>query len=235
MAIAFDAATDGGNGASVHSFAHTCTGTDRILLVALSVDDGTVPTVTYNSVAMTEVSRTTADSVRDHFLFYLINPASGSNTVAVTNSAGTIFAGAASYTGAKQTGQPDSFATNTTASATTITGTTTVVASNCWLVGCGQADGGTSSGGTGTTKRAQYGGFPQFALIDSNATVATGAQSLVLDGNLSAAMNIIVASIAPAVAGGPANLKSYNTNLKANIKSINTNLIANVKSLNTNV
>ncbi|MFA5158510.1 MAG: hypothetical protein WC451_04995 [Patescibacteria group bacterium] len=36
-------------------------------------------------------------------------------------------------------------------------------------------------------------------------------------------------------ASGSANLKSYNTNLKANIKSINTNLIANVKSLNTNV
>ena len=36
-------------------------------------------------------------------------------------------------------------------------------------------------------------------------------------------------------ASGPANLKSYNTNLKANIKSINTNLIANVKSLDTNV
>lgn len=35
--------------------------------------------------------------------------------------------------------------------------------------------------------------------------------------------------------GGPANLKSYNTNVKANIKSINTNVIANVKSLNTNV
>jgi len=33
---------------------------------------------------------------------------------------------------------------------------------------------------------------------------------------------------------GPANLKSYNTNLKANIKTINTNPIANVKSLNTN-
>lgn len=34
---------------------------------------------------------------------------------------------------------------------------------------------------------------------------------------------------------GPANLKSYNTNLAANIKSINTNLIANVKSLDSNV
>lgn len=39
----------------------------------------------------------------------------------------------------------------------------------------------------------------------------------------------------PPPAIGPANLKSYNTNLKANVKSINTNLIANVKSLNTNV
>ena len=33
---------------------------------------------------------------------------------------------------------------------------------------------------------------------------------------------------------GPANLKTYNTNIKANIKTINTNAIANVKTLNTN-
>lgn len=39
----------------------------------------------------------------------------------------------------------------------------------------------------------------------------------------------------PVAASGPANLKSYNTNLKANIKSIDTNLIANIKSLNTNL
>lgn len=38
----------------------------------------------------------------------------------------------------------------------------------------------------------------------------------------------------PFSASGPANLKSYNTNVLANIKSINTNLIANVKSLDTN-
>lgn len=39
----------------------------------------------------------------------------------------------------------------------------------------------------------------------------------------------------PAAASGPANLKSYNTNLKANIKTINGNPIANCKSLNTNL
>lgn len=37
------------------------------------------------------------------------------------------------------------------------------------------------------------------------------------------------------VAAGPANLKTYNTNVAANIKTINTNPIANVKSLDTNV
>lgn len=45
----------------------------------------------------------------------------------------------------------------------------------------------------------------------------------------------LVITHSAAAASGPANLKSYNTNLKANIKSINTNVIANVKSLDTNV
>jgi hypothetical protein len=39
----------------------------------------------------------------------------------------------------------------------------------------------------------------------------------------------------PLAAVGPANLKTYNTNVAANIKTINTNPIANVKSLDTNV
>ncbi len=39
----------------------------------------------------------------------------------------------------------------------------------------------------------------------------------------------------PAAGTGPANLKSYNTNVKSNIKSINTNVLTNTKSLDTNV
>lgn len=41
-------------------------------------------------------------------------------------------------------------------------------------------------------------------------------------------------SVSYTVAAGPANLKTYNTNVASNIKTINTNAIANVKSLNTN-
>lgn len=44
---------------------------------------------------------------------------------------------------------------------------------------------------------------------------------------------LVITYTPPAV--GPANMKSYNTNLAANVKSINTNLIANVKTLDTNV
>jgi hypothetical protein len=62
-------------------------------------------------------------------------------------------------------------------------------------------------------------------------TTSTGDFSITdsLDGQYG-----IAAIIAPTVASGPANLKSYDTNLKSNIKSINTNVIANIKSLNTN-
>lgn len=52
--------------------------------------------------------------------------------------------------------------------------------------------------------------------------------------NTSGGSIISLYGIGATVNVGPANLKSYNTNLKANIKSINTNLIANVKTLDTN-
>lgn len=63
-------------------------------------------------------------------------------------------------------------------------------------------------------------------------TTATGDGNWAGDGTTNSSLMV---AIYPEPASGPANLKSYNTNLKANIKSINTNLIANIKSLNTNV
>ena len=62
---------------------------------------------------------------------------------------------------------------------------------------------------------------------DGNAGSLLGTTWSALSGN-DACFYVYSAS------SGPANLKSYNTNLKANIKSINTNAIANTKTLNTN-
>lgn len=78
---------------------------------------------------------------------------------------------------------------------------------------------------------------------DVTAACATGLRPESTATGLGQAVNstgggrgeIFLLAVSPAAAAsGPANLKTYNTNVKANIKSINTNVIANVKSLNTN-
>lgn len=198
MAIAFDAATDGSFGASPLTFAHTCTGSDLALFVMCSTNDGVTPTATYNGVAMTRIASATTTGGRDSHLFILVNPATGANNVVITASAGNVFGGASSYTGAKQSGQPNAFVVNEDAAATSLTGTVNVTQTNCWLVCLGQVDDGSAniSGGSGTTERVRYGGFNQFSILDSNGTVGTGNQSLIIDSNTVAApMQIVVAAL----------------------------------------
>jgi hypothetical protein len=103
-------------------------------------------------------------------------------------------------------------------------GSYTIVNSNLTSI-VEQIEGGTSAGNGGQI------GAGTGTLAGSGAVGAT-------TGDLPRATSSdwagwVGALLAPAV--GPANLKSYNTNLKANIKSIDTNLIANIKSLDTNV
>lgn len=65
--------------------------------------------------------------------------------------------------------------------------------------------------------------------------VISGWEEGILDDPYKGIYDMRNVALRPFIASGPANLKSYNTNLKANIKTINTNVIANVKTLDTNV
>jgi len=68
-------------------------------------------------------------------------------------------------------------------------------------------------------------------------TLTNNGATNVIDATMSESLtdkHAFAVSLNPAPLG-PANLKTYNTNVRANIKSINTNLIANVKSLDTNI
>lgn len=109
MALAVDAVTDAaGSGAGPFTWAHTCAGSDRVLLVGISYYDSgdTVSAVTYNSVALTVVSSSTVSNGQYTSTMYcLIAPATGSNTVSVTFT-GSVFdfkGGSISFTGADQT------------------------------------------------------------------------------------------------------------------------------------
>lgn len=190
MALALDATTSASGGSS---WSHTCSGSNRILLVGCYANTDTVTGVTYNSVAMTLIGKTSFPGAgrQGAYLYYLIAPATGSNTVAVTGGTGI---GAVSYTGALQSGQPDSSAVSNPANATSITLSTTVVKDNSWLV-CVTADGaGSETAGAGTTiRQTDANGL---VLADSNGEVDAGSRSLIINWSGSQPNAGVIASIA---------------------------------------
>lgn len=141
--IAFDAASSGtwvpAPGASI-VWQHTCSGTDRILLVGVYVRDiiQSVSSITYAGAALTKIGDVPvgAGAIRLE-LWYRIAPATGSNTIDVdltgTVSA-TLGASAVSLTGVHQTspiGNTNSSAPDTGTSVSTSVTTSTA---NSWLV-----------------------------------------------------------------------------------------------------
>lgn len=108
MAIAFDSASN--NSATLAlTFSHTCSGSDRLLLVSCHGADQSF-SVTYNGVAMTELYDGTPGSPFKFIAVYaLVAPATGANDVVITRSGSTpVIAGAVSYTGVDQTTPYDS-------------------------------------------------------------------------------------------------------------------------------
>ena len=140
MALAFDATAQGSTlpGDSI-TFSHTCTGANRILLVGVATNGDTsdvITGVTYNGVSMTRAATVVGGAGHRVYLYYLIAPATGAHDVVVSasDSAHSLRAISASYTGAAQSGQPDASNTNTANPGTSITTTVTTVADNCWTV-----------------------------------------------------------------------------------------------------
>lgn len=202
MAIAFDAAT---NPALVNStsltLSHTCSGTDRILLVGTMIRTTTISGVTYNGTAMTAIGSRELVSGADYIQwFYLLAPSTGANNVVVTAAASNIIiASSVSYTGAKQSGQPDSVTNNASTTETTTTTSTTTVADNSWAVLLARVNGdGITSAGTGTTLRANTNGYIQ--LYDSNGAVTPAGSTSLQTTQTSQESAAIIVSIAPAVA-----------------------------------
>lgn len=192
MAIAFDAATTSANnvwnfGTGSYSWSHTCTGSNLILFVGVEIFSASalsVSGITYNGVALTKVDRIVAaleGNRQDCELWYLVNPATGSNTIAVSLSGTADFttAQAASYTGVNQSNPIDTSNTNqNTSASTTFSNTATTTADNCWLVSTVFPRGGLPSASTGTIRRASNTGS-LCCFFDSNSvTSPPGSDSL---------------------------------------------------------
>jgi hypothetical protein len=155
MALAFDAASTGtGTNTNSVTFAHTCTGSDRGLVVGIAaIDYGGDPTfsATYNSTSMTDKGLISNPSYHAN-QFTLAAPSSGGSynvviTIGVVNC--DAVAGAISYTGVDQTTGFSAKTTNTgsdttpTVNVSSATGEVVVdccSAANALTVGSGQTE-----------------------------------------------------------------------------------------------
>jgi len=114
VAIAFDASSSGETNGTSLNVSHTCTGANRVLYVAVDTWDGVgvpiIPTVTYDSVSMTQLSTIIYGSGNDQrlTLFRLVAPSTGTDNITVsTSGTSDIVVAAISLTGVSQSDPED--------------------------------------------------------------------------------------------------------------------------------
>lgn len=209
MAIAYDTFTNGSfTSGTSRTFAHTCTGSDRILFVETVINTSTdlVTGVTYNGVSMTRIQTVSPTANRRLYLYYLIAPATGSNNVVISASSSTFIGGnASSYTGVAQSGTIIDVSTTVTDTSSPIDTTLTTTVDNCWTILCGTMDGTVAfTASTGSTLRGGNGLYSDVQIFDSNGpkTPAGSTTMTVTNASVSGSVpaGMIMAAFAPAVA-----------------------------------
>jgi len=207
MAIAFDSANTTFktvSGSSSDSLAHTCSGSNRYLLVAMLDYVPNVTGVTYAGVSMTEIDSGAVSGDVTIRLFGLANPASGSNNITVTASGSATFVyGGVSYTGVSQVTTPDNKTKSLlTSQSSPFTTTLSTVADNCWTMLFSRNPTANTTAGTGSTFRASDSGSDNrtVGFYDSNTNITpAGSTSMGVTFSGSSTIGTIMVSLAPYV------------------------------------
>lgn len=217
MAIAYDSSSGNGANISTLAYSHTCSGSDRVLVMGVTFATGVSisGTPTYNGVAMTQIGSVIAASgavFSNTYFFYLVAPDTGAHNVSITaSSSNYIYSSAISYTGVDQTNPIDASGSFTQAASTSITKSITTTADNCWLSSFTVSGTANSiSAGTNVTQRQSIG--PGWcASGDTNAAqTPAGSYGQTWTG-ASDSRALFVAALKPVSAGG----SSVNSNFFA--------------------
>lgn len=226
MAIALDTSVNGltALGTSL-SWSHTCTGSNLLLWVGVvgAVSD-VLTGVTYGSRNCFFVSKVQVPSGgRWRYLYALIGPAPGTDTITATLSASALVEGfSASYTGCAQGGVPDSsaapFAAAVSSGADFSAGISTVE-DDCWAIELfGSSTISTVTLSAGGTIRQQGSGLGGGnGIADSSAVIhPAGVHSFVQHKTGLADWAAVVASFAPYVAPPPPPPSTDGANITIN-------------------
>ena len=198
------------NGAGPFTWAHTCSGSDRLLRVTTSHFDSsdTISSITYNGVALTAVPGGSTNNGQYYVTaYYLIAPDTGTHDIVVTVT-GSVFdfgAGAISYTDVHQT---TPLGTAVTATGTSTTPSVTVSSAADELVDDGLViiHGGTLSVGAGQTQR--WNAIASSGFIKYAGSTEGGAASTTMSWSNSSSQTwaIVAVPIKPVGGGGGSSI-----------------------------
>lgn len=220
MAVAFDNATLGSTFEDVtsNSFSHEVSGSDRLLVVAVhhKQNDEPISGITYNGTALTFIAKRPLAGEADDDgqpqvdMWYLVNPDTGTNTVAITWNSGAGAegrAGAVSYTGVEQT-DPFIDTVETASDTTTVSDTINVTAENALVVSAVVIDDSvTLSPDTGQNERYEEvaiggAGGQKMAFSDLLDSGTTGNETMLWTADGEENWAIVVAAFKQAEGGG---------------------------------
>lgn len=209
MAITFDAVSTTNTGASgtALTWAHTCSGTNLCLIVAIGSNGATATGVTYAGVAMTQLGvdfeSTTGYRVS---LWRLVGPAVGANNIVAAFAATqAVECKALSFTGVDQSTPNGTFASNKSAGSAlatvnvTSSATELVVDALVWNHFSGPA---TESAGAQQTERGSAAGTFTRCAMSTEAGSATVTMSWGLSGATNWAQGAVPLKAAAVAAGG---------------------------------
>jgi len=174
-----------GSDTSTLSYAHTCSGSNGLLVVGVTLKYAshiTSTSATYNSVSMTKsVSRgNTTSQGNGTIIFTLKNPSTGSNTVAISTNAGEyIGSGAISLKGVDQTTPVEVTASDRNSSQNvTPTVSITTQSSNSLVIDCVAYTSPTITTGSGQTDRWKQDSCSYYGAGSSESKETAGAVTM---------------------------------------------------------
>ncbi len=179
--IVFSGAADlGNNNGNTSSLTVSYTvGSSSNRALVLCMVGATTATATYNGVSMTQQ---VIDSQRNISIYYLLNPASGANTLFLSTgiTIDYIQVIAADYSNVRQTGQPDgSGISDDGIVADTYSGTYSTAQSGATVIGCASGGGGSIPTVSGSFTRRTYAAqFGNTLLADTGPVIPSGSVTL---------------------------------------------------------
>lgn len=235
MAIAYDSFSSGkSNSTASLTVSHTCSGSDRILLVSTMCNGAFTTGVTYNGTSMTLLlqDKDGGGGGSGTGVYYLINPDSGTHDIVASLSTNYIVLTAVSYTGVLQSSFPntsskENFPADNGANQTN---TITPGIDDCWVVGGAfvNANAATTAGAGTTVRVSDSNPAGGLGMGDNNAAINPAASTSLVFASTATGRFGWIAAMAPAVAAS--QLKTLDGTAQASVKTIDGTAIASVKT-----